>query len=206
MSGSSPRSRWFVAGQRPRFDPAPELHGFPAEHGAVERLRAVYLTRVEPVEVQGSVFVDDSRALVLLCFPDAERRSLGIGEDGHAAGVHKTRRLPHDASAGSAHLGGGLVGAPDQDICVPHSRRRRRLRDRADGGNFAAVQPGDEVLALRARRHHVLELPAKQTGVEVQRRVGVRALASTQHGTPGMYPSRSGIGLLPSGRRQVRAP
>src|SRR4030095_4832586 len=40
-------------------------------------------------------------------------------------------------------------------------------------GRALRLVPGDEVIALRARRHHVLELPAEETAVEVDRRLRV---------------------------------
>ena len=39
--------------------------------------------------------------------------------------------------------------------------------------DVAAADPGDEVLARRLRRHHVLELPAEETAVEVGRGLGI---------------------------------
>jgi hypothetical protein len=124
---------------------------------------------------------------VLPCLPDGERRPLGIGEDGHPAGVQEVEGLRHDAPAGIANLGRGLVGTVDPEAGVPHRRRRRSLGYRSDGGDIAAAQfarrvknrracrlaPRDEVVALRVRRQDVLELPPEQTAIELKRRLGV---------------------------------
>jgi len=59
-----------------------------------------------------------------------------------------------------------LIGALDPDIGIPRRRRRRRLGHRRHGGDIAAAETPDEVLALRPRRRNVLELPAEQAAVK----------------------------------------
>ena len=65
-----------VAGERPHLRAA-EIEGGPAEHRAVEVLRAGHVAGVQPVEVHRAVLVDDPRAAVLVGLPQQKTAPSG---------------------------------------------------------------------------------------------------------------------------------
>ena len=175
QSGIAAFEKLAVPRQAPHLGAAPESQHLPPEHRAVEGLRPRRVAGAQAIEVQRARLVDDARALVLPRLPYAELGPLRIGQHGHAAGARDIERLKHHAPARFQRLRRGLVGAVDPDVGVPSRRRRSALRRRADGGNIAAVEARDEVLAGRARRHHVLEIPSEEAPVEGDRglRIGL---------------------------------
>jgi hypothetical protein len=176
-----------VAVQGPHLSAGADVKDLPPEDRSIERSGPFGVTRVETVQDERPRIVDQLRALVLLRLPDAEGCSLGIGKDSHPARVHEVERLGHHGSAGIADLGRGRIGAVDPEIGVPHRRWRRCVANRSDSGDIAAaraprrvkdrragrLRPCDEVLVVGALRHHVLELPAEETAVEVDRCLGI---------------------------------
>src|SRR5215207_4365115 len=175
------------AGQRPSLSSAADPGRLPPDHRPVEGRRALDVTGIETVEDHCAGVVNQARALVLLGLPETERCPLGVGADGHPAGVHEVEGLGDDASAGIADLGRGLVGALDPEVGVPHGDLWRCLGDGSDAGDITALHSagdvkdrralrlaaGDEVLGLTAGPDP-LELPPEETAVELERGLGIR--------------------------------
>ena len=100
------------------------------------------------------------------------------------------------APPASHDLLGGGVGVVDPDVGVPRRHRRRALGHRRDGPDVAASDAPDQVAAVGALGHRLLELPPEEPAVEPAALAGSGWLVSTQQGTPGMKPSRSGMSSL----------
>ena len=154
-----------VARQPPHLSAARQAQRLPAEYRPIERPRAIGVARLQAIEVQRAGLVDDLRAPVLFGLPDAELRPLPIAEHRHSPRLHDVEGLGEDAAAGLPRLRGGIVGALDPNVRLPDGLGSPVGR-RRDRRHVASAEARDEVLARRAGRHDVLEIPSEETAVE----------------------------------------
>ena len=118
----------------------PHVLGVPAEHGLVEGLRRVEVRRDELAPAVGPGLVGHLRARVLVGLPDADHRTEGVGEHGHAAGVHDVHRRHEHGPAVGRHLGHGVVGAVD--VHIGHPGRSERRGSSAGRSRPRSCRPG----------------------------------------------------------------
>src|SRR5262249_55166472 len=69
---------------------------------------------------------------------------------------------------------GRVVGASHRDVRVPRRGSGRPFHESADRRHIPASDPRDEVLDGGVRGHGVLEFPAEEAAIEVQRRLRIR--------------------------------
>src|SRR5215218_8706870 len=119
-----------VSGEAPQCDlafPYIECVGLPAEHRAVEHLRALRITGVELAHGPCTRLIDELGAPMLTRLPHPEHRTLRIGDDRHAGDIAADGWLDNHAAARIGHLGDSVVGAIRPDVGVPRGHGRRAV-------------------------------------------------------------------------------
>ena len=165
-----PRQLPLGVGRRPPRGALPL--GVPPEDRLVEGLRRVQVGRDELVPAERTGLVGQLRPRVRFGLPEADDRTQGIGEDGHAPRVHDVhRRHEHHAAVGG-HLGHRVVGAVHVDVGHP-DRRHVRVHLGAEPGHRLPAQVAHGVPARFGRPFGAV--PAEQAPVELPRLGKVRA-------------------------------